>query len=242
MYCQSCGGEIAAGAAVCPRCNRGTGPAPVPAVAPPPPPYGPPAYYPPMYPHPFMFGKSMAAGFFIIFASIFCLIFAIYVLFDWIIYYIEYPEDYYYDGGGLYMWIIIFIWSIIAFGVGLITAVLCFKRTRYKIAIFGSIIVLISAFFMFFDYFTGFGMLTLIFALPGMIFLMLAKRDFDIQAGAVPPYFPPPMMPMPMPPPAAAPPVRTTADKLIDLKKLKDESIISAEEYEAKRQELLKLL
>jgi hypothetical protein len=242
MYCQSCGSEIPAGAAICPKCNLNIAPPP-----PPPPAYGPPAYYPPMYPPPFMFGKSVAAGIFIMLASMICFLFAIFVFFDVILYYLEYPDDYYYDSD-IYYYIFVFILSIFAFCFGLITSILCFKRVRYKIALVGSLILLITPFFMFVDYIFIFGMFTLISAVPGFAFMVIAKRDFDIQAGVIPPYYLPPTVPPPMPPPmpapapVQAPPQPSVADKMIDLRKMKDAGLISPEEYEAKRQELLKAL
>jgi hypothetical protein len=234
MFCQSCGIELTSGAAVCPKCNQKVQPLPA---------YGPPAPYPYMYHYPFQFWKSNLAGFFFLMASVFCLLSAIYVYVDWITYYIYYPEDYYYDYdvSGIYIWIVIFCLGILGFGFGLVSSIMCFKRTRFYIPVLGSTIIIIASFFMFFDYYSPFGFLTLMMGLPGGTLLILGKSDFDMPADKSQPYYPPPPIPYPPYPPYPQPlsPKPSPAVKLMELQKLKEKEIITQEEFDSKKKELL---
>jgi hypothetical protein len=228
MFCQSCGTEIPTGTAACPKCNFRVQPIPA---------YAPPAPYPYVYPPPFLFWKSALAGFFILFAAIFCLLSTIFIFFDWIFYYIDYPEDFYYSE--IVILFIIFIFSMMGFLLGIISAIMCFKRTRFYIPVLGTTILLVTSIFMFFDYFAGFGFLILMMSVPGFIFLFLGKAEFDMPAGQPQPFYPtpPPVHYPPYPPPAVPKPSPTV--KLMELQKLKEKEIITQEEFDTKKKELL---
>lgn len=228
MYCQNCGFELPEGTTVCPECR-------VSAV---PPWFIPGGQHPVYFPVPYFNLRSTGAGILILLAAIVCLLFSIYVFFEWILYYVEYPEDVY-DKNMLYIWVSIFIMSIGGFGFGLITAVLCFKRKEYNIALGCSLFVVAACVFMLFDldYFPLFPMVALSLAIPGFFVLFSGKRDFELAESLSRPFFPPP--PMPLPEQTPEDPEISQADKLIELKKMKDADAISEEEFEKKKQEIL---
>ena len=221
MYCQHCGGELEKDSAVCPKCKQPVEPQAVPP---------PPMFYPPMYPMPFMMWRSAAAAIMLLIASMLCLI-AAFSTYD---YYILWYDEY--DYGSIEFWIGVMTLQVWAFGMGLISAVLTLKRSRYLLAGSGYIVVVIAGAVSFVDF--GPGFVIILPAIPALILFLFAKRDFDMPAGPLPPFPMPP--PMPGAAPGTMPPtVPSPYDKMRELKKLKDDGIISEDEYEAKRKQML---
>jgi hypothetical protein len=116
--------------------------------------------------------------------------------------------------------------KVIGFVVGIQGSILIFKRIKFKSAYFYSILLFIFHFLpilRFLDFIEHFSMLTIF----GIIFLWMSKDLFDIPKHHIEDKY------------NSKP---TEFNKLRELKKLKDDGVITNDEFEAKKNELLETL
>jgi len=121
-------------------------------------------------------GKPIAGGILIIIAATFCLVASIFVLI-----FRFYTSYYGYGSYSIYNWwmIIIVIFEIWGFSIGLAGGIYSIKRTHFPVAIIGSSFVIVAACLDFFG--TLFlGIVILILGIIGTILIAVSKKEFII--------------------------------------------------------------
>ena len=121
-------------------------------------------------------GNPIVGGILLIIAAVFCLVASIFALF---LRSYTYNYDYYGGGFSYFNWwiLIVVIFEIWGFAIGLAGGIFSLKRNHFSIAIIGASFVLVAGCFDFIGTFI-LGIIILILGILSTIFIALSKNEF----------------------------------------------------------------